>query len=318
MSRTCRAKGTGCVILAGIGCFFMTSCENGQESRGGPGAVFNAGAAAVGGRIFLIGGLGEGFQVRAAVYEYDVSSRRWQTRSQMAKPRVCLAVAVLDGRAYVVGGRRGDEVLGSVECYDPSADSWTKRAPMPTPRWKASAVGVEGRIYVIGGIAGTGSMRKALGVVEVYDPAKDSWETLAALPQPRSGAAAAAVGQRIYIIGGRAKPGVGRSATNSVFVYDIPSGKWSEVARTGDSRTDARACVVDTKIYVVGGALGGSATASIETYDPVTDTWGEVRRMSGPRTGHCCVPLGGTIYVIGGMRKPEQWVTAVEALRVGG
>lgn len=81
--------------------------------------------------------------------------------------RVALAVTVLNGKLYAVGGMAG-EVLRVNEEYDPVTDTWRERAPMPTARHGLGAAAVGGKIYVIGG--GVKPDASKSGLNEVFDP----------------------------------------------------------------------------------------------------------------------------------------------------
>jgi Kelch motif len=92
-----------------------------------------------------------------------------------------------------------------VEAYDPATNSWTMRAPMPTPRWDLTAVTLNGKIYAIGGQTkrdNTSQLGSNTDIVEVYDPATDSWNTDNCMITPRDYFAAATVDGRIFTIGG--------------------------------------------------------------------------------------------------------------------
>jgi N-acetylneuraminic acid mutarotase len=68
---------------------------------------------------------------------------------------------VLDGKLFVMGGRRYNaaqdafETLDITIVYDPATDAWTRRAPMPSPRADIAASQVrlngQARIEVVGG-----------------------------------------------------------------------------------------------------------------------------------------------------------------------
>ena len=59
----------------------------------------------------------------------------WTTRASMPAPRFGLAVGVVNGILYAVGGSGGDGGLqGAVLAYDPATNSWTTKAAVPTPR----------------------------------------------------------------------------------------------------------------------------------------------------------------------------------------
>ncbi|MEO6543719.1 MAG: kelch repeat-containing protein [Nitrospiraceae bacterium] len=95
---------------------------------------------------------------------------------------------------------------------------------------------VDGKLYVFGGL-GPGWIPQ--GLVYEYDPANDSWKTLAAMPTKRGSAVAAMVNGKIYVIGGAAlHPGSSEPAMyparphrsmNSVEEYDPKTNSWSEL-----------------------------------------------------------------------------------------
>ena len=74
-------------------------------------------------------------------------------------------------------------------------------------------------IYVIAGETAEGIS----GVVERYDPATDTWESLPSKPTPITDIGAAVMGGKIYVPGGRMSDG---RATNTLEVFDPRSGTW--------------------------------------------------------------------------------------------
>ena len=87
--------------------------------------------------------------------------------------------AACDGKAYVMGGRRGyGPTNAEVYAYDPKDDSWHPKAAMPQSVMCAGALSIGGRVYVFGGVHGDSeSQRDASDLLQIYDLAKDSWET---------------------------------------------------------------------------------------------------------------------------------------------
>ncbi len=66
-----------------------------------------------------------------------------------------------------------------------SSGTWATKASMPTPRFGVGAGVVNGILYAVGG---SNSSSLALGTVEAYNPATDTWTTgLASMPTPRGG-----------------------------------------------------------------------------------------------------------------------------------
>ncbi len=71
---------------------------------------------------------------------------------------------------------------------------------------------------------------------------------------------------------------------------DMPTGRW-----------DYYTCVVNEKIYAIGGAGPvWQALRTVEEYDPTTDTWTTKSEMSTARQGLSASVVNGKIYTIGG------------------
>ena len=108
-----------------------------------------------------------------------------------------------------MGGWAGGKAAGGNYEYDPATDKWTKKKPMPRPAHHAAMAVANGKIYVIGGFIAPTTTAVPLGAawqpiddVWEYDPAADSWKSLAPLPSRRGSALAVEVGGKIYTIGG--------------------------------------------------------------------------------------------------------------------
>ena len=62
-------------------------------------------------------------------------------------------------------------------------------------------------------------------------------------------------------------------------------------------------CVVDGKVFVIGGDVdkyGDISIPTVEMYDPATDTWERKADMPTARAGVSTVVVDGKIYAIGG------------------
>jgi N-acetylneuraminic acid mutarotase len=70
---------------------------------------------------------------------------------------------------------------------------------MPTPRYHANAEVLNGRIYVVSGIVAGGNTTP---VVEVYDPATNTWSTATDVTTERSAGAIGVVNGILYLAGG--------------------------------------------------------------------------------------------------------------------
>ena len=76
------------------------------------------------------------------------------------------------------------------------------------------------------------------------------------------------------------------------------------------ARVFVSGCVMEGKIYVIGGAaIGSSVTSAVEMYDPIADTWTRLANMPSGRCGHATCTFDGKIYVFGGL-SPNMWATS--------
>jgi len=85
---------------------------------------------------------------------------------------------------------------------------------------------------------------------------------------------------------------------------------WTYKADMPTARTWVGGCVIDGKIYVIGGATSqSSVTSAVEVYDPIVDTWTRLANMPSARCYHAACTFDGKIYVFGGV-SPGVFSTA--------
>merc|ERR1739844_335695 len=94
-----------------------------------------------------------------------------------------VAVAVLNGFLYAIGGSDGQCPLNSVERYDPQKNTWTLMAPMSTRRKHLGSQVYNNMIYAVGGRDDCTELSSA----ERYNPATNTWAPIVAMMSRRSG-----------------------------------------------------------------------------------------------------------------------------------
>jgi N-acetylneuraminic acid mutarotase len=171
---------------------------------------------------------------------------------------------------------------------------WQDVSRLPGGGLNAPAAAVIGdRIYVIGGFETTTNV--PTHVVLVYHIHSRTWSTVAPLPAPRGGHAAAVLEGKIHVIGG----GNSRSTLADHSEYDPAADKWTDRAALPRSKGSPAIAAFRGKLFSIGGRSGPGDFGDVDAYDPGTDRW-----TSGPPI----VPRGtagaatycGTIYVFGG------------------
>jgi hypothetical protein len=171
-------------------------------------------------------------------------------------------------------------------------------SPMPTARYGLSAVLAGGRLYAIGGDIDA----QSTGALERYDPSTDRWERLAPMPTPRSYFAAAAVGGKIYALGGFQNGSPGQSRDDTVEVYDLKTGRWSQAPPMPRACDFCRAAVVDEEIFVVGGRTRSDIVPTVSIFDTRSGNWREAPAMATPRAIPGLAVLDDRIWAVGGTR----------------
>jgi hypothetical protein len=171
-------------------------------------------AVAVGGRIFVAGGIGPD-GLADEMFVYDAAADRWSTAKGPPTPREHLGGAAFDGLVYTVGGRVSGVagILSAFEAYDPGADAWTRLPDLPTPRGGlAASATCNGYIVAVGGEA-----RATFPEAEAFHTRTRKWASLPPLPTPRHGLGVVGVGTTLYTLSGGPRPGLHVSgATESI------------------------------------------------------------------------------------------------------
>ena len=193
----------------------------------------------------------------STVEAYDPATDIWTTKANMPTPRTMSAIAVVDGRIYVIGGAFGtvqeNRTLSAVEAYDPTTEKWTRKADMPTARCLSATCVIDGQIYVSGGVAKVSEISSCMPTVEVYDPSTDTWTQTFDMPRARSNHSASVVDGKMYIIGGAdpelikliVEPYKDKGEPSTVDVYDPATGTWTTAADFPTPRGRHAADVVD-------------------------------------------------------------------------
>jgi N-acetylneuraminic acid mutarotase len=179
-----------------------------------PVAINHNVAVAVNGKIYSIGGQTQtqiaGGSPTDVTFEYDPSTKQWRTRAPLPSRRTASAVAVVNDKIYVVGGRtppQGEADYDDFAVYDPATDIWTRLPRLPTRRHHLNAVAIGGKIYVAGGslIVGSGGYADSGGttnVLDIFDPATNTWSQGQPMPTAREAASGIVANGCFHIFAG--------------------------------------------------------------------------------------------------------------------
>ncbi|MCE9640886.1 MAG: hypothetical protein K8S22_12190 [Betaproteobacteria bacterium] len=260
---------------------------------------------------------------------------RWVKLAPFPEPAEEVLGAAAGGKLYVFAGLApGWKPKGMVYEYDPATDKWSKKKPMALASHHVAITELGGKIYVFGGFVLPASGPAAWQPIDnafEYDPAADNWKELAPMPTKRAAAVAAAVGGKLYVIGGATMlpgsketaihPARAHRSVGTVEEYDPATNTWRERSMMPTPRNHLAIGAVNNKIYVLGGRSGsafisggGNRLDLVEEYDVATDTWNSVRaRMPTGRSAVAYGVHGGRVYVVGGEHQEYNLSTAFRA-----
>ena len=150
--------------------------------------------------------------------EFNCITGNWNVAADLPTGKYQYSMHTVKGIVYAIGGYSGGFTPdGNNYSYNVASGSWSTNAPMPVPVGDyASGVYNDSLIYYIGGYDGTADVN----LVQVYDPALDSWFTATS----KQGNAAAGLrggikGNTILIAGGYNQ--ALQATTNEAFLGSI-------------------------------------------------------------------------------------------------
>jgi len=193
-----------------------------------------AACAAHGRKIYCAGGVVDAptnpLPPTDAFEMYDTVTDTWTVLTPMPRPRESAFAHVIGDKFYVISGRNlgVNDVVPFTDIYDINTGTWSQGAPPPVARGGYASAVIQGRIILFSGELGSAAGGNENGVVvgiHEYDPARDTWRSLADIPTPRHGfmgilsRAEDGMTPRIYTIAGGPQQGFAKSNLNEVFSY---------------------------------------------------------------------------------------------------
>ena len=248
-----------------------------------------------------------------SIFEFDCHAETWSTSSVTLNHETQRTAATLvNGKIYVLGGADvGFNAHSYNQEYDPVAGTVTDRTNVPTARYFLGALSWRDTlIYTIGGQSGI----TYYNVVEIYDPATNSWQTGTPLPITNRSFACGISGDLIYVSGGYNGSYIASTYIGEIDPLNPTSITWSmgpdipvgSSGQPGRSRLQGT-CSNDGKFFFTGGDDNGSSYPAFDTwyYDPDDLNWHQCPdKPTAISSSQCAVFVpsldGGTFLCSGG------------------
>jgi hypothetical protein len=225
----------------------------------------------------------------------------WRLEPEAPKAQVEGSAAAIGDTIYTAGGSRPGN-LHTVLAYDTGARRWREPTSLPVGLNHSQLVAHRGDLYLAGGyldgVAATGELWR-------YDPDGDRWAQLPPLRQPRGAAAAAVIGDRLYVADGAPQTYFVDDPAgpySSLEIYDFARGSWSSGPDAPIAVHHVSAAALGGRLYLAGGRLDAETSSSaFLRYDPAAETWERLPDIPpGPYSSLGIVAAAGRVVVFGG------------------
>lgn len=145
--------------------------------------------------------------------------------------------------------------------------------------------------------------------VRADDSQVGAWSIASSAPTERTEVAAAAIGSKIYVVGGFNKPNLQNALkfaiSTDVEIYDTAADSWSIATPLPEGRHHAGIASLDGMLYVIGGFTKSGlsvwqAAATVYQYNPATQEWRELAPMPTARGALGVAVHQNRLYALGG------------------
>lgn len=135
-------------------------------------------------------------------------------------------------------------------------------------------------------------------------PQRETWVTVAPMPELRQEAAVIGLNGKVYVMGGYTNDS---PPSSLVQVYDVATDRWSQAAPMPQPVHHAGVAAAGGQIYIIGGFLNvfgeRDPIDAVWAYDPATDRWARRAPLPSPRGAGVAATIDDRIYLIGGEQR---------------
>jgi hypothetical protein len=208
---------------------------------------------------------------------------------------------------YVVGGYGpGGAPSVATARYDTASGDWSRAQPLPASVNHPAVVGYRGDLYVVGGYTGapfslgigTGGIADATADFWRYEPRSDTWSSMSPAPSERAAAAAAVIGDELFVAGGA----TALRPVRTLEIFDFRTGRWRRGPDLPLATEHTAGTAADGAFYVLGGRpfYGGGTHRFAQRYDPARRSWTRVADLETGHAGFAAVTVCGQVVAVGG------------------
>lgn len=185
------------------------------------------------------------------VWKYNSTTDTYTRLTDLPEARGVGGLALSNNKLYYLSGsdsKRAD----STKCWtldlSNTAAGWQAIAAVPTKTNRAGVAVLDNKIYLVGGQQLYDANAIYQSIVQMYDPATNTWSTRASLPSARSHIMASTFirSGKIIVAGGE---GTGRAKLSKVDQYDPLTNTWQSLTSLPSPRFSGVGDLIGTRLY---------------------------------------------------------------------
>lgn len=247
----------------------------------------------------------------AALAEADANPS-WHRQAAPAELSGPCCGAVIGGQVVVVAesdGKVWQLDLAALAEPELLPKQWSVQVMLPQLRRQMSVAALGDVLFLMGG--SEASADAGLDKTDMLLPG-GAWRMGPVLPEATVGAAAVAVGDTVYVCGGRHS--FGGTVRPTLWSLRYGDTDWQVLSPMPTARADLTLVAYDGHLYAMGGCRDdGSACDVVERYAPLTDTWVRLAALPAPTMGAAGCALAEGPAVAGGYLSDGGLVQSVAA-----
>ncbi|KAJ6235609.1 rab9 effector protein [Anaeramoeba flamelloides] len=219
---------------------------------------------------------------------------------------------ISDGYFYIFGGKTNKEHsnLKDFLFYRLNLENWEwevitpESGDLPPYRFGHTLSAIKNSLFLFGGTNG----KKRFGDLHIYLIDENKWENepqvFGIQPTNRSGHSSSAIGDLIWIFGGRAENG---DYLDDLHCLDTKTNSWYNLQIEGmnpSPRAWHTANFIDEQLIIYGGGCYSKTFDDVWVYELRSNKWYEADvkgRQPPPRYAHSSVVIDNCIYIMGGV-----------------
>jgi hypothetical protein len=190
--------------------------------------------------------------------------------ARLSKVRKELTAASLGNLIFFAGGRDTSTYFSSnvIDIYNVTTDKWTT-ARLSIPRSNMAAISSGDKVFFAGGEISNYNYEVGdsglTDQIDIYDAKIGKWNT-DRLSIPRRNVLAAAVGNKVYFIGGVSSNGI---ISDVIDVFDIKTNNWS-IIKMNTAKLYSKCLVAGNLIFFTENDFN---VKTVDYYNTITEKW---------------------------------------------